>query len=118
MRPLRRFVRGVKPSVSTKPGKSVCTWIPPGRSVAASERENASCACFEPAYGPAGANAIVPATETTFTMWASPPAAALEPGRERARAPDAAEVVRLESRALIVSGDVETNVPRPGCPRC
>ena len=65
----------MKPSVSTKPGKSVCTWIPSGRSVAASERENASCACFDAAYGPAGANAIVPATETTFTTCASPAAA-------------------------------------------
>jgi hypothetical protein len=35
-----------------------------------SERENASCACFEAAYGPAGAKATVPATETTVTTCA------------------------------------------------
>jgi hypothetical protein len=80
MRALRRFVRGVKPSVSTKPGTSVCTRIPSGRRVAESEREKASCACFAAAYGPAGANAMVPATETTFTTCARP-AAALMPGR-------------------------------------
>ena len=82
MIPLRRLERGVNPSVSTKPGRSVCTRIPSGRSVAASDRENASCACFAAAYGPAGAKAIVPATETTFTTWAlSFVAAARSPGK-------------------------------------
>jgi hypothetical protein len=50
-----------------------------------SERENASCACFEDAYGPAGANATTPATETTLTTCEP-----LAPGIERPDTPDAA----------------------------
>jgi hypothetical protein len=37
------------PSVSTNPGSTVCTRMPLPRSAAASDRENASCACFEAA---------------------------------------------------------------------
>ncbi len=48
----------------TKPGLTVCTWIPRGRSSLATEREKASCACLEAEYGPI---ATVPATETMFT---------------------------------------------------
>ncbi len=55
-----------------------------------SDRENASCACFDAAYGPAGANATVPATETTVTTCEP----ACRPCLERAGAPDRAEVVR------------------------
>ena len=56
------------------------------RARRASERENASCACFDAEYGP---TATVPATETTLTT--CEPAA--EPGQERERRPDRAEVV-------------------------
>ena len=55
--------------------------MPLPRSAAASERENASCACFDAAYAPAGAKAAVPATETRLTMCAPPSfAAASSPG--------------------------------------
>jgi hypothetical protein len=67
---LRRTVRWGKPSVSTNPGRTVCTLTPRGPSSPVSDRENASWACFEAAYGPAGANATVPATETTLTTCA------------------------------------------------
>ena len=47
----RRIGRGShccgKPSVSTKPGFTVCTRMPRPRSCAAVARENASCACFD-----------------------------------------------------------------------
>src|SRR5207247_9547270 len=56
-----------KPSVSTKPGLTVWTRIPRGRSSAVIALEKASCACFEAEYGPDGGNATVPATETTLT---------------------------------------------------
>ena len=42
------------PSVSTKPGSTVCTRTPRSASRPVSERENASCACLEAAYGPGG----------------------------------------------------------------
>ena len=42
------------PRVSTKPGLTVCTAMPRGASSTAIERENASCACFDAEYGPAG----------------------------------------------------------------
>src|SRR6266511_431918 len=80
---LRNFVACGKPSVSTKPGLTVWTWIPRARSSAAVERENASCACFAAEYGPAGANATVPATETMFTTSARP--AASSAGRNARR---------------------------------
>ena len=55
--------------------------IPLPRRAAASEREKASCACFEAAYAPAGANATLPATEIRLTTWAPPwRAAASSPG--------------------------------------
>ena len=38
--------------------------MPRLRNSAAVARENASCACFDAEYGPAGAKATVPATET------------------------------------------------------
>ncbi len=38
-----------KPSVSTNPGRTECTAIPLPRSAEESERENASCACFDAA---------------------------------------------------------------------
>ena len=38
----------------SRPGLTVCTAIPRGASSTASERENASCACFDAEYGPAG----------------------------------------------------------------
>ena len=66
--------------------------MPRLRSCAAVARENASCACFDAEYGPDGGNATAPATETMLTT--SDGAAGLEPGQERAQAPDAAEVVR------------------------
>ena len=55
-------------------------------------RENASCACFEAAYGPAEPTATVPATETTLTT--SDGAAASSAGRKARRHQIAAEVVR------------------------
>ena len=36
-----------KPSVSTKPGRIVCTRTPCGRSSAVTARENETWACFE-----------------------------------------------------------------------
>ena len=71
-----------KPSVSTKPGSTAWTAIPLPRRAAASEREKASCACFAAAYAPAGANAVVPATETRLTTCAPAPdaTAASSPG--------------------------------------
>jgi hypothetical protein len=72
-----------KPSVSTKPGSTVWTEIPRPRSSAAAERENASWACFDAVYGPAGAKATVPATETTLTTCAPP--AASSAGRKACR---------------------------------
>ena len=56
----------------------MCTAIPVPRSAAASERENATCACFEAAYAPAGANATVPAMEARLTTCAPPSAAAAQ----------------------------------------
>ena len=83
---LRSFVRWGKPSVSTKPGITVCTRMPLPRSSAVVERENASWACFEAAYAPAGANATVPATETMLTTCAPPSdAAARSPGMNARR---------------------------------
>ena len=52
--------------------------MPLPRSAAAREREKASCACFEAAYAPAGAKAVVPATETRLTMCALVPAVAAQ----------------------------------------
>ena len=60
-----------KPSVCTKPGLTVWTWIPRGRSSLATDREKASCACFDAEYGP---TATVPATETTLTRCDGAPA--------------------------------------------
>ncbi len=71
--------------------------MPRPRSSAAAERENASWACFDAAYRPAGAKATVPATETTLTTCAT--AGRLERGEERTQAPDSAEVVRVASPA-------------------
>ena len=57
------------------------TATPVPLSTAASERENASWACFDAAYAPAGAKAVVPATEIMFTTCAPSPAPAhLRPG--------------------------------------
>jgi hypothetical protein len=72
-----------KPSVSTKPGSTAWTAIPLPLSADARERENASCACFEAAYAPAGAKATVPATEIMLTTCAPlpPDAAQRSPGR-------------------------------------
>ena len=70
----------------------MCTRIPRGSSSEESDRENASCACFEAVYGPLEPAATVPATETTFTT--SEGAAASSARQEGAQAPDAAEVVR------------------------
>ncbi len=61
-------------------------------SSAASEREKASCACFEAAYGPAGANATVPATETMLTTCEGRPPR--DPAGTRAAHQTRAEVVR------------------------
>src|SRR4051812_1544097 len=72
------------PSVSTKPGLTVCTLTSRAASSTASERENASWACFDAEYGP---TATVPATDTTFTTWAPAPS----PGRN-------ASVVHTEPR--------------------
>src|SRR5712691_12301478 len=72
-----------KPSVSTKPGFTVCTRTPRGRNCTDVARENASCACFDAEYGPDGGNATAPATETTLTT--SDGAAASSPGRNARR---------------------------------
>ena len=66
----RRLARTLvcgKPSVSTNPGMIVWTSIPVPRSAAASERENASWACFDAEYGAAGVNDGRPPIETMFT---------------------------------------------------
>ena len=70
--------------LSIKPGSTACTFTPRGASSAESERENASCACFEAEYGP---SAKTPATETTFTTCEP----AFRPGRN-------ASVVQIEPR--------------------
>ena len=67
------------PSVSAKPGLTVCTRIPSGRNSAATVREKASCACFDAEYGPLGGPATTPETETMLTT--SDGAAARRPGR-------------------------------------
>ena len=92
MSPLRSFERCGKPSVSTKPGMTVCTWIPLPCSSAAVEREKASWACLEAEYAPAGAKATVPddRDEVDDVRVAGGRAQAR---LERAQAPDAAEVV-------------------------
>ena len=78
------------------------------------EREKASCACFDAAYAPAGANATVPATETRFTTCASQ--AARRPGAKRAKAPDPAEVVDVRvTRSIELRIDVE-EAPARGDP--
>ena len=92
----RSLERCGKPSVSTKPGFTVCTLIPRVRNDADIARENASCACFDAEYGPLGGKATVPATDTTFTTSA---AARPRARQERAQAPDRPEVVRPRSRA-------------------
>ena len=72
-----------KPSVSAKPGSTVWTRTPRPRSCAAVARENASCACFDAAYGPDGGIVTAPATETTLTT--SDGAAASSAGRNARR---------------------------------
>ena len=82
-----------KPSVSTKPGMTVCTRTPLPLRSAAVERENASCACFAALYGPArrerhGAGDRDDIDDVRV-------ARGLQAGQERAQAPDPAEVVDL-----------------------
>src|SRR4051812_38401741 len=79
----KRPPRG-EPGVSTKPGLTVCTETPRAASSTATEREKASCACFDAEYGP---TATVPATETTLTTCEPAP----RPGRN-------ASVVQTEPR--------------------
>ena len=86
----------------TKPGLTVCTCTPRGRSSLATEREKPSCACFEAEYGPI---ATVPATETTLTRCAG--AAASSAGRKREQAPDRAEVVRPDELLDPLGREVE-----------
>ena len=108
---LRELERCGKPGVSTKPGMTVCTWIPLAASSAAVERENASCACFAAEYAPAGAKATVPATETRFTTCARRRRRA-EPRLERAQAPDPAEVVHRGHALHELRLDVEEAAAR------
>src|SRR5436305_941782 len=87
--------------------------MPRPRSSAAVEREKASSACLEAEYGPDGANATVPATETMLTTSERP--AASSPGarsdglqlvpssRNESRAPRAREDI---GRALPVDRDL------------
>ena len=74
--------------------------MPRGASSRASERENASWACFDAEYGP---TATVPATETMFTTWEP----AVEPGQECERRPDRAEVVRAITCSIRSGSRVE-----------
>ena len=89
-----------------------------GAASPASEREKASCACFAAAVRPAGANAIVPETETTLTTCALRVRPPLEPGQERAGAPDAAEVVRRAAPARSSPAEVDAKLPGRACRRC
>ena len=75
-----------KPSVSIRPGLTVCTEMPLGASSTASERESASCACFDAEYGPP---ATVPATDDDRDQVR----AATERREEREHRPERAEVV-------------------------
>ncbi len=59
----------------TGPGLTVWTRIPRGASSAATPRENATCACFEAAYGPdEPPTEYTPATEATLTTSEGAPA--------------------------------------------
>ena len=70
--------------------------MPLPRSAAASERENASCACFDAAYGPGGREGGGAGDgDEVDDVRAALLRGGLQPGHQRARAPDAAEVVDL-----------------------
>ena len=80
-----------KPSVSMKPGLTVCTSTPRGASSSVSAREKASWACFDAEYGPPTEWATVPRHRDDVDDVRRP--RGLERGQERARRPDRAQVV-------------------------
>ena len=69
--------------MSIKPGITLWTVIPRPASSTPTDRENASCACFEALYGPDSPTEITPATDATLTTSAG--AAASRAGRKARR---------------------------------
>ena len=87
--------------------------MPRRASCAAVARENASCACFDAAYGPDGGDGDGARDRDDVDDVATARAAS-RPGQERAQAPDAAEVVRRASPPRSASGRASKKLARAG----
>ena len=102
------------PRSRRSPGSPCGTRIPRVRSAADVARENASCACFDAEYGPAGRERDRPRDRDDVHDVRR--ARGLEPGQERAQAPDAAEVVRPDDAARCAPGRRRGTSRAPGMP--